>query len=294
MDYYNSYNLRDIRKRQEDEVINEDRRIAKMELDNQYAFLRRIKETEPVPKPTDRKVEFRIEKYTLDMKNELEAVIDELERDMNGEAEGVASGIGKFDSYWNEFVAYLKNFKNTNRLTQADLNKIWELIDDNVVPLMENITDLILAIQSSGKTVVIERYSNFEQIKKYIEDRNLKQTTPGAGESRTFKREDNEEEDLEGFEDAVDDGDGDEEEDDEDVQGPIIGDEGYGRRRKKVQAPRKRKPMKKMDSEEMQVYIVGMGREQKKKNEQSLKHPKKETQKPSLPFNDMKDNHYID
>ncbi len=267
MDYYSRYNLNDIRKRQENEVINEDRKISRMVLDNEFAFLRRLKEVEQIPKVSDKRVDFRIEKYVLDMKKELEGGLIELQQ---SEGDNAGFSVGKFDTYWNEFVIYLKNFRNLNTLSQSDINKIWTLLDDNILPLMEQIDQEVSAFQASGFQVVFDSYSSFDEIRNYITNRNLKQTT-GNIKSETFLANEDapppppeEEPDL--------------------VAEPV----GFGKKRsKKVNK-------KKMDTDEFNLSMTIKDINDFKKNEQELKHPKKTKAKSFLPYNDSRDSNYID
>lgn len=128
MDYYTSYNLKDIRRRQADEVIDEDKKIARRVLDNEFSFVSRLnKETQP-SKFEDKNVLFNIERYLNLISNELQGSIEELSLQVEQGKKEFKTNIGKAIVHWNELINYLKVYRSLGKMSQQELNDVFELI----------------------------------------------------------------------------------------------------------------------------------------------------------------------
>lgn len=132
MNFYNSYNLRDIRRRQENEVINEDKKIARRVLDNEFSFVSRLnKETQP-SKFEDKSVLFNIERYLNLISNELQASVEELSLQVEQGKKKFSTSVGKAIVHWNELINYLKAYRSLGKMSQQELNDVFELIQKYV------------------------------------------------------------------------------------------------------------------------------------------------------------------
>jgi hypothetical protein len=116
--------LEDIRKRQIEEVIDEDKRIYRRVLDLEKKNVVQSEETYKKPKEIEKSFINSIEIKLFEIQNDLDSYAVSLKED------GTVDEINPVDKHWNNLVSYIKAFININNLSQKDYYDLWSKINE--------------------------------------------------------------------------------------------------------------------------------------------------------------------
>jgi len=165
------------------EVIDEDKKIHKRALDSEFAFIQRIGEDTLPPTQLDKRVGFSIMRYIQQIANNLQGAYDDASAEQEKGERYIVFDLGSAISVWNELIIYMKTYRPAERLSTKDYDEFWTELNDNVLPIANNILILYDEIKSSigvGKKgrprnegVVFVDKKNLTDLIGRIENKNL-------------------------------------------------------------------------------------------------------------------------
>lgn len=180
------------------EVIDEDKRIHKRALDSEFAFLKRIGEDSLPPTKLDKRTLFNIYKLIEEVGVQLDVALEQIYTqlqpykneetgDYNEPPEDFILNIdlGKTISKWNNLVYYLKSFSNTNTLSPAEYQDLWDKIDERLLSQANTINNF----QTYYNSYLFDDIE-FKDFLQYLYDRNLSPIIPhivGAETAREIR-----------------------------------------------------------------------------------------------------------
>jgi len=124
------------------EIIDEDKKISKRALDSEFAFIKRVGEDSLPPTQLEKRVGFSIMKYIQQIGVNLEGSYNEAKIEKEKGERYIVFDLGLSVNIWNELVVYMKNYKPAERLSTKDYTEFWTELNDNILPLSENILNL--------------------------------------------------------------------------------------------------------------------------------------------------------
>lgn len=291
------------------EAIDEDKKIHKRALDSEFAFIKRLGEDTLPPVGVEKYQIVKLTNLIQQLRGELEGTLIQISNILNGFNSNVIED-GTTQSYsssesvkalkyldtgkaiidWNNFVALKKTFN----MSERQIQELWDYIHQNLDPIF---TDLFYKLDEIDTfypdTYELYDIKALEKLKEYVDNKQFN-TIPALGkitpdevdlirmrrEEERVRDEENRARELrriraiEGYRGE---------------QPPEDGEElnfnpweGFGKKR--------RKPKKKMDTDEFELNIEVHNKNMDKKQ---LKEMKKAIKKMPLPFDDGDDSNYL-
>ena len=172
------------------DAIDEDKKLSKRVLDNNFTFIKNLSEETQPPSQFDKRTEFNILKMIEQLGNEANELYAKLDLDYgryeNGDIDNININVGSIIYHWNVLVSYIQSFVQLNRLSQREYEELWSKIDDRVYGNIKDVSDYIEVLNIDKIKFTFDLKDEFNKLTEYLDNQNLS-TIGTATKGNTFR-----------------------------------------------------------------------------------------------------------